>query len=141
MRPGSRIASLFFRKENLFKIKKIQMAKTKWVLDPTHSEIQFKVRHLLVANVTGQFNKFDAGVETDGDDLSTAKIHFTADINSISTNNEQRDAHLKTGDFFDAENYPQIVFEGDKLLKIDEEHHKLNGILTIRGKVSPYLYL
>jgi polyisoprenoid-binding protein YceI len=113
------------------------MAKTKWVLDPTHSEIQFKVRHLLVANVTGQFTRFDAWVETEGEDLSTAKVHFTANINSISTNNEQRDAHLKTGDFFDAENHPQIVFEGEKLIRIDEEHYKLNGTLTIRGNSKP----
>ena len=91
----------------------------------------------MVSNVTGQFNKFDATVETDGDDISTASVHFTADINSVSTNNEQRDAHLKTGDFFDAENHPQIVFKGEKLIKIDDEHYKLNGTLTIRGSNKP----
>jgi len=109
------------------------MATTKWALDPTHSEIQFKVKHLMISTVTGQFNQFNGTVETKGDDFTTSKIHFTADISSISTNNEQRDAHLRTGDFFDAENHPQLIFEGDKLEKIDDEEYKLHGTLTIRG--------
>lgn len=109
------------------------MESTKWVLDPTHSEIQFKVKHLMISTVTGQFNKFSATVKTEGDDFTTAKVHFTADIDSISTNNEQRDAHLKAGDFFDAENHPQLVFKSDKLEKITDEEYKLHGTLTIRG--------
>jgi polyisoprenoid-binding protein YceI len=88
------------------------MATSNWALDPTHSELNFKVRHLMVSNVSGQFKKFSASVETEGDDISTAKVHFTADVNSVSTNNDQRDGHLKTGDFFDVENHPQITFEG-----------------------------
>src|ERR1700757_2746895 len=102
------------------------MSTTKWALDATHSEVQFKVRHLMVSNVSGQFKKFNATVETQGDDISTAKVHFTADLDSISTNNDQRDAHLKTNDFFDAENHPQLIFEGDKLEKIDEENYRLH---------------
>ena len=109
------------------------MEKTKWALDPTHSEIQFKVKHLMISTVTGQFNKFEATVETDGEDLTTAKIHFNADIDSISTNNEQRDAHLKTGDFFDVESYPKLTFEGNKLVKKDEENYIVHGTLTMRG--------
>ncbi len=109
------------------------MESTKWALDPTHSEIQFKVKHLMISKVTGQFQKFDATVETEGDDLSTAKVSFTADVNSISTNNEQRDAHLRTGDFFDAENHSQLSFVSSGLKKIDEEHYKLDGVLTLRG--------
>ncbi len=109
------------------------MSTTKWALDATHSEVQFKVRHLMVSNVSGQFKKFNATVETQGDDISTAKVHFTADLDSISTNNDQRDAHLKTNDFFDAENHPQLIFEGGKLEKIDEENYKLHGTLTMRG--------
>ena len=110
------------------------MATTKWVIDPTHSEIHFKVKHLMVSWVTGGFKQFNATIETENDDISTAKVHFTADINSISTNNDQRDAHLRTGDFFDAENYPQLVFKSDKLEKINEENYKLYGTLTMRGK-------
>jgi polyisoprenoid-binding protein YceI len=109
------------------------MSTTKWVIDPTHSEIQFKVRHLMVSYVTGQFTKFDATVVTNGDDLTTARVKFKADIDSISTNNEQRDTHLKNNDFFDAENHPELRFESDKLEKISEDEFKVHGTLTIRG--------
>lgn len=110
---------------------------TTWNLDTSHSEIQFKVRHMMIANVTGHFEKFNATVETEGDDFSTAKIHFTADVDSISTKNEQRDGHLKSEDFFDAANHPQLVFEGTKLEKISDEDYKLHGNLTIRNTTKP----
>jgi polyisoprenoid-binding protein YceI len=109
------------------------MAKTKWIIDTTHSEVQFKVKHMMISTVTGYFSVFNANVETEGDDFTTAKVDFTADLSSISTNNEQRDAHLKTSDFFDAENHPQIKFTGTKLEKTDEENYILHGDLTIRG--------
>ena len=109
------------------------MSTTKWVLDPAHSEIQFKVRHLMVSYATGQFTKFSATVESIGDDFKTARVNFTADVNSISTNNEQRDAHLKNNDFFDVENYPELKFDSDKLEKISDEEYKVYGTLTIRG--------
>jgi polyisoprenoid-binding protein YceI len=109
------------------------MSTTKWAIDPSHSEIQFKVRHLMVSYVTGQFTKFDATVETNSDDFTTAKVKFTADVNSISTHNEQRDAHLKNNDFFDAENHPELRFDSDRLEKISEEEYKVYGTLTIRG--------
>jgi len=109
------------------------MANTKWNLDATHSEVQFKVRHMMVSNVTGQFKDFTATVETEGDDLSTAKVHFSAEVDSISTNNEQRDGHLKNNDFFDVENHPKLTFESDKLEKTGDETYKLHGNLTMRG--------
>jgi polyisoprenoid-binding protein YceI len=109
------------------------MSKTKWALDNAHSEIQFKVRHLMVSWANGSFKDFKAEVESNGDDFTSAKVRFTADVNSINTNNEQRDAHLKNGDFFDAENHPQIKFESERLEKIDEEAYKLYGNLTMRG--------
>jgi polyisoprenoid-binding protein YceI len=109
------------------------MKPTHWTLDASHSEIQFKVKHLMISTVTGQFNKFSGTLETDGDDFATAKVHFSADIESVSTNNEQRDAHLKTGDFFDAAAHPQLTFVSDKMEKIDNENYKLDGILTLRG--------
>ncbi len=87
----------------------------------------------MIANVTGQFNKFTGTVETDGEDITTAKVHFTADIDSISTNNDQRDAHLKGADFFEAEKHPKLIFEGDKLRKIREDKYELEGTLTMRG--------
>lgn len=106
---------------------------TKWSLDPTHSEIMFKVKHMMISTVTGQFKKFDASVETQGEDFTTAKVQFTADIDSVDTNNAQRDGHLKNGDFFDAENHPQLSFVSSKLEKIDEESYKMYGTLTMRG--------
>ncbi len=109
------------------------MSTTKWVLDPAHSEIQFKVKHLLISTVSGDFKKFEASAETEGDDFTTAKVQFSADIDSISTNNEQRDAHLKNGDFFDAENHPKLSFVSDKLVKVDDDVYELHGQLTMRG--------
>ena len=106
---------------------------TKWSLDSTHSEVYFKVKHLMISTVTGQFKQFTGTVETKGDDFTTAKIYFTAEVNSVFTNNEQRDGHLKNNDFFDAENHPQLIFEGDKLENINDEDYKLYGTLTIRG--------
>ena len=116
------------------------MAKETWVLDPTHSELQFKIKHLMISTVTGQFNQFKATVETEGDDFATAKVHFQAEVSSISTNNEQRDAHLKNGDFFDAEKYPEIIFEGHKMEKKGDDEYKLYGNITMRG-VSKQLVL
>ena len=109
------------------------MSTTKWALDPTHSELQFKVKHLMISTVTGQFNQFSGKVETNETDFTTAKIDLTAEIDSISTNNEQRDAHLKNNDFFDAANHPQLTFKGDKLEKISEDEYKMHGTLTMRG--------
>jgi polyisoprenoid-binding protein YceI len=114
------------------------METIKWKLDPSHSEIEFKVRHM-VSYVTGSFTKFDATVETQGQDITTAKVRFTADLASITTNNEQRDRHLKSGDFFDVERYPQIIFEGTHLDKMDEEEYTLYGNLTMRGVTKPVI--
>ena len=109
------------------------MATTKWALDPTHSELQFKVKHLMISTVTGQFKQFTGKAETDETDFTTAKIDFTAEVDSISTNNEQRDAHLKNSDFFDATNHPQLTFKSEKLEKISDDQFKLHGTLTMRG--------
>jgi polyisoprenoid-binding protein YceI len=108
-----------------------------WKIDPTHSEIQFKVKHLMITTVTGYFKKFDLEVETSSDDFTTARrIEFTADIDSIDTNNAQRDAHLKSADFFDAGTHGQIRFSG-KRYEVNGEEAKLHGDLTIRGITKP----
>lgn len=109
------------------------MSKTKWVLDPAHSEIQFKVKHLMITTVTGYFKKFNLEVETPGDDFTNAsKIEFTADVDSIDTNNEQRDNHLRSADFFNVEEFKEIKFSGIKYTGTKEEG-KLQGALTLRG--------
>lgn len=109
------------------------MKTNKWVLDPTHSELQFKVKHLMISTVTGQFKEFKSVIETSGTDISTARIEFTADVNSVTTNNEDRDKHLRTGDFFDAGKYPTISFISSQLKHVKDDHYKLSGKLTMRG--------
>jgi polyisoprenoid-binding protein YceI len=109
------------------------MATKTWALDPTHSEVQFKIKHLMITNVTGSFNIFTVTAETEGEDFTKAKVSFTADVNSISTNNEQRDAHLKGPDFFDAEKFPQLKFVATKSENVDSDgSYELYGDLTIR---------
>ncbi|MFL5807967.1 MAG: YceI family protein [Flavisolibacter sp.] len=108
-----------------------------WKIDPAHSEIQFKVKHLMITTVTGYFKKFDLEVETETEDFNTAKrIEFTADIDSIDTNNAQRDTHLKSADFFDTENHQQLKFVGRKYEGKGEEV-SLQGDLTLRGITKP----
>ena len=109
------------------------VTKTKWVLDPAHSELIFKVRHLMITNVKGEFRNFDISVESDGSDFSNAKVSVTIEADSISTNNADRDAHLKSADFFDAESHEKITFESTELNKLDEENYQLKGILSIKG--------
>lgn len=108
-----------------------------WKADPAHSEVQFKVKHLMITTVTGYFKQFNLEVETDSEDFETTrKIVFTADINSISTNNEQRDTHLKSSDFFSSEQYPQLKFYGEKY-ESSNESAQLSGELTIRNVTKP----
>ncbi|MCW3073681.1 MAG: YceI family protein [Flaviaesturariibacter sp.] len=110
---------------------------TTWKLDPTHSEIQFKVKHLMITTVTGYFKKFDLEVETESDDFSTAsRINFTADVDSIDTNNQQRDTHLKSADFFNAEEHGQITYTATKY-ETNGDEAKLRGELNIRGISKP----
>jgi len=107
-------------------------AKGAWSLDAAHSDISFKVKHLVVATVTGKFNTFDGKIESINDDFSDAKISFTADVNSINTGAEQRDGHLKSDDFFNAEKFPKINFKSTSFIKISGNDFKLTGDLTIR---------
>ncbi|AXE19169.1 hypothetical protein DR864_16120 [Runella rosea] len=107
--------------------------KTAWVADPTHSEVQFKVKHLVISTVTGSFKSFEASAETDGDSFEGASVKFSADVNSIDTNMEQRDAHLKSADFFDAENFPTLSFVSTSLTKKSDDEYVLTGDLTMRG--------
>jgi polyisoprenoid-binding protein YceI len=119
-------------------LKFFNMYSTKWLSDPAHSEVQFKVRHLMITTVTGYFRKFKVEVETTGDDFTKAsRILFTAGINSIDTNNSQRDTHLKSADFFDSGNHPDVKFEGKNFTDRGGQEYLLNGDLTIRGVTKP----
>ena len=110
---------------------------TKWILDPTHSELGFKIRHLMIANVSGSFKSFQAEAKTDGDDFSTAKISVTADLVSIFTNNEQRDAHLRNSDFFEVEKYPILKFTSTRIAEANDDSFVLHGDLTMKGVTRP----
>ncbi|HVI46252.1 MAG TPA: YceI family protein [Chitinophaga sp.] len=105
---------------------------TTWKIDASHSDVQFKVKHLMITTVTGQFAKFDATMQTQDNDFSTANITFEADVESISTQNEQRDQHLKAADFFEADKYPKLTFVSKGVKKVDDDNYKLVGDLTIR---------
>lgn len=110
------------------------MATTKWVLDPTHSDVEFKVKHLMISTVTGRFSSFLADVSTEEEDFTKSKVTFTVDAASISTNNEQRDGHIKGSDFFDVANHPQIKFVITKIENVDNDgSYNLYGDLTIRS--------
>ena len=113
------------------------MATTKWVLDPTHSELGFKIKHLMISSVSGSLKSFQAEVETHGVDFTTAQISLSADMASISTNNDQRDAHLRNSDFFEVEKYPELQFTSKKLEKIDSDTFTLFGDLTLKGVTRP----
>jgi polyisoprenoid-binding protein YceI len=116
------------------------MANTQWALEPAHSEVTFKVRHMMISNVSGHFGKLESAVETNGDDISTAKVHFAIDVDSISTKNEQRDGHLKSPDFFDAANHPKITFESTGIEAAGDGNYKLHGNLTMRGVTHPVTF-
>jgi len=109
------------------------MTTTKWSIDPAHSEVQFKVKHLVISSVTGSFKSFGGSVTTDGEDFETAKIDFYIDVQSIDTNQAQRDEHLRSGDFFEASAHPQIKFESTSLKKFSGATYKLSGNLTMHG--------
>ncbi len=106
--------------------------KTTWVSDPTHSEILFKVKHLMITNVKGEFKKFNVSVNAEGSNFSNAEIKVAIDANSVFTNQDDRDNHLKSVDFFDAENHKELTFESTSLVKKDE-NFQLKGLLTIKG--------
>jgi polyisoprenoid-binding protein YceI len=110
---------------------------TKWVLDPSHSTIGFKVKHLMISNVSGRFNEVKGEFTSSTNDLKSAGITVTINASSIYTEAADRDAHLKSPDFFDSANYPELVFKADGLKPVDDENYELDGQLTIKGVTKP----
>ena len=104
-----------------------------WNIDPVHSEIRFKVKHLVISTVTGQFRAFSGTVAAEKPDFSDARIRFEADVDSISTNNEQRDGHLKSPDFFDAATFPKMSFVSKSISAKGDGKYALVGDMTIKG--------
>lgn len=113
------------------------MSTTKWVIDPSHSNIGFKVKHLMISTVSGEFGSYSGALIAEGDSFEAASVEFSADVNSISTGNEQRDGHLKSPDFFDAENHPAISFKSNGFSKKGENEFEMTGDLSIRGLSKP----
>jgi polyisoprenoid-binding protein YceI len=109
------------------------MAAKKWIIDKAHSQIRFKVKHLMITTVTGSFSDYDVSVETEEDDFTTAHILFTAQANSISTGSAERETHVKSPDFFDVEKYPELKFVSTNIEKKKDNNYKLQGNLTIRN--------
>ncbi|NIM36204.1 MAG: hypothetical protein GTN67_12825 [Hydrotalea flava] len=101
-------------------------------IDAAHSEVTFKVKHLMISSVTGKFQQFDGSLQAEKDDFTDAKINFEADVNSITTGNEQRDGHLKSDDFFAADKFPKLLFQSTDVKKVNDEKYSLTGNLTIR---------
>ena len=114
--------------------------KTTWAIDPSHSKIGFKVKHLMISNVLGNFKEFEGQVTTAGSDFSTADISFSLNSASIDTEIADRDTHLKSGDFFDVANFPKITFSAKGLKDIGDDTFELTGNLVIKG-VSKQIFL
>ncbi|MDR3693811.1 YceI family protein [Mucilaginibacter sp.] len=110
---------------------------TKWVIDPMHSEVQFKVKHLVISTVTGSFKSFEGTAENDDDGFEDASISFAINTDSIDTNQPQRDGHLKSVEFFDAEKYPQITFKSTSFKNKGDDDYELTGDLTIKDVTKP----
>lgn len=113
------------------------MSTTKWTVDPTHSEIGFKVKHMMFTNVSGKFTKFDASATTEGDHFENAAFNFSGAVDSVSTGNADRDGHLLSADFFDAAQFPQITFESTSFDKKNEGEYILNGNFSLHGVTIP----
>jgi polyisoprenoid-binding protein YceI len=109
------------------------MTKIKWALDPSHSSVDFSVRHMMIANVKGTFHNFTADIEADPTDLTSATIEFSVETASVDTRNKDRDAHLVSADFFDAENHPAMTFHSTNIEKSDEGEYNVTGDLSLRG--------
>lgn len=109
------------------------LAQTTWTVDKAHSKLGFTVTHMMISEVDGTFNSFDAKIVSSKDDFSDAAIELTADINSVDTNNEGRDKHLKSPDFFDAAQFGTLTFKSTSIKKTGEKTYKVAGDLTMHG--------
>ena len=115
----------------------INMATTNWQLDPAHSEVTFRVRHLVIATVSGKFDKFSSGVATEGDDFTSARIEFSVETGSVNTGVEARDNHLRGDDFFNSEKYPLMTFQSTGMKQLGGDQYQLDGNLSIRDVTKP----
>lgn len=116
------------------------MTKTNWNVDTVHSTVGFSVRHMMISNVKGTFNEFDGNIKLDPTDLTDASIEFTIDARSVDTRMSDRDDHLRSADFFDVENHPNLTFRATEIKKISEDNYDMTGDFTIRGTTKPVTF-
>lgn len=116
------------------------MATQQWKLDALHSDLGFKIRHLMITNVTGYFRDFDVTMQTEGDDLTTARIEARIRIASIDTGNAQRDEHLRNSDFFDAPQFPEMVYTSTSVESKGDDRYLVHGNLTMKGQTHPLTF-
>ncbi|NRD80381.1 YceI family protein [Bacillus sp. BRMEA1] len=109
------------------------MTKSKWALDVAHSSVDFSVRHMMIANVKGSFNSFNAVIEADPTDLTSASIEFTIETASVDTRNQDRDGHLVSADFFDVANFPLMTFTSTDIAKINDDEYNVTGDFSLHG--------
>ena len=113
------------------------MSKQLWIMDPAHSEVTFKVRHMMITNVSGTFENSNGTMHSSSPDFTDAELHFEAEVASVNTRNSQRDEHLRTNDFFDAATHPKLVFDSTKMEKVGDKDYQLHGEISIRGVKKP----
>jgi polyisoprenoid-binding protein YceI len=111
-----------------------------WKMDPQHSQIEFKVRHMMITNVRGRFGSFDGTVEIDEANPQASNITGTVDVTSIDTADKDRDGHLRSADFFDVENYPKMRFRGTRIEALGDDRYKLYGDLTIKDVTNEVVF-
>ncbi|MGO4373536.1 YceI family protein [Paenibacillus sp. 2TAB19] len=109
------------------------MAKSNWTVDASHSAVDFSVKHMMIAKVKGTFHTFEANIVADPQDLTSAEIDFSIDLTSIDTRNNDRDAHLRSGDFFETEKYPALTFKATSIVKTDDGEYNITGDVSLHG--------
>src|SRR5688500_2511676 len=115
------------------RLKEDTMIRSNWNIDPTHSGINFSIRHMVVSKVRGRFAKYSGTVQLDEDDLTRSTVQATIDASSIDTGTPQRDDHLRSADFFDVEKFPELRFDSQRIEKLSPDRYRMVGDLTIRG--------
>jgi polyisoprenoid-binding protein YceI len=115
-------------------------SQTTWTVDKSHSSIKFVVTHLVISEVEGSFKSYEGKITSTSDDFTNASINFSVDVNSINTESEKRDSHLKGTDFFDAEKFPQITFKSTSFKKVSGNKYELKGDFTMHGVTKPVVF-
>ncbi len=111
-----------------------------WTIDKPHTSVNFSVKHLVITTVNGKFTDFDGTINFDGENLKDASVEMTVQTASVDTDNERRDKHLKSADFFDVENFPTMTFKSTKVIPGEGNDFKLVGDLTIRGVTKEVIF-